>query len=195
LRPASFHLGVVRRHPVDETIDPLFETLRRYGWGPMPLTVQGLNIMARDEGLTAAIVDWPDEQPDWLKGVCDRMTIVTLHASMGPAEAAASAAIGSAACFAVTADPAIWVPSLASWIALQSQRLALQRREREQRGTLADARAISAAVGLLAERNKVTIDQAFATLRNTARGQRKRLEIAANDILDAHKEAIGQPPA
>jgi hypothetical protein len=188
------NIGVVRRQSVDEAVDPLYESLRRFGWTPLTLTVQSLNIMARDEGLTAAVVDWPEDQPDWLRGVCDRMAVVTLHPHLGLPEAAAAAGVGAVASFTGEVSPEVWVPSLANWVALQMQRLATLRREREQRGTLADARAISAAVGLLAQRNQVTIDQAFATLRNQARGQRKRLEVAANEVLDAHKDAVGRSP-
>lgn len=186
------NIGVVRRTSVDEDQDPLFEVLRRFGWQPQALTVQSLNIAAREDALAGAVVEWPDEQPDWLKGVCDRMAVVTLHTGLNPEDARTASSVGVVACFDGGLDPGAWVPSLAPWVAMQTQRLATLRREREQRGTLADARAISAAVGLLAQRHQTTIDQAFATLRNQARAQRKRLEVAANEILDAHKDAIGR---
>lgn len=187
------NIGVVRHPSPEHAHEALLDTLRRLGWNPTSLSVQELNLAAREDGLPAAIVGWPDDQPDWLRAVCDRMAVVTLHRPLGSDGIAAAAQVGAIAAFDAAADAAAWAPSLPIWVALQSQRIAALRRDKEQRGSLADARTISAAVGMIAQRHGLTIDQAFAQLRNQARAQRKRLEIAAADILDAHKDSLGRP--
>ena len=186
------NIGVVRQPSPDHPPDALLDTLRRLGWEPAVLSVQDLNLAAREAALAVAVVDWPDDQPDWLRSICERMAVVTLHAPLGSEGVAASAQVGAIAAFDASTAPVAWVPSLPIWVATQSQRIAAARREREQRGSISDARTISAAVGMLAQRHGVTIDQAFAQLRNQARAQRKRLELAASDILEAHKGSLAR---
>ncbi|MBS0341215.1 MAG: response regulator [Proteobacteria bacterium] len=56
-------------------------------------------------------------------------------------------------------------------------------REDKLLGALADSREISAAVGMLAERHRWSIDEAFSALRVMARSESRRVIDVANEVI------------
>lgn len=192
----AFHL----RRPTEELIDHGASALQRLpGWNAIPIACLQEVLRPGDRPFAALVCEWMPEHEGVLPRVCARLPTVLLAASPGPTQAQQALALGACALLNIGADPACWMPSLPLWIAQHAQqgrRRSAPAREQEPRGqALQESRTISAAVGMLAERDRLTIDQAFAQLRDQARSSRRRLEQTAAEVLAAHRSRlIGAAP-
>lgn len=186
-------LGMVLRPPVQSALAG-HGYLASLGWHVRPL--EGLEQALDPDTLplaTPLVAEWQPEGEALLAKVCQHRPTVLLSRSPSPDQARQALGLGASALLDLGADPAWWAASLPLWMAQHAERRAARQRDAEQRQAIADARSISAAVGLIAERENISIDQAFALLRNGARSQRRRLELAAADEIAAHKRRVIHP--
>ncbi len=183
-------LGLVLRQPA-QTVLAQHDYLANLGWQVKPLS--GLEEALDPDSLpgsTPLVAEWLDDGDEMLARVCHHRPTVLLSRAPCPEKAQQAMGIGASALLDMSADPAWWAASLPLWMAQHAERRAARQRDHEQRQAIADARSISAAVGLIAERAHLSIDQAFAQLRSTARSQRRRLELAAADEIAAHRRRV-----
>lgn len=73
--------------------------------------------------------------------------------------------------------------SLPLWVQRHRESSALRMAEADLLAALLSSRRISSAVGMLAERHGISIDEAFNRLRNQARANRQRTEELAKSIV------------
>ena len=187
-------LGLVLMQPAQSVLAG-HGYLASLGWQVRPL--DGLEQALDPQALppdTPLVAEWQADGDELLARVCRHRPTVLLSRSPGPVQARQALGIGASALLDMAADPAWWAASLPLWIAQHAERRAARERDFEQRRAISDARSISAAVGLIAERENVSIDQAFGLLRTSARSQRRRLEQAAADEIAAHKRRVVLPP-
>lgn len=77
------------------------------------------------------------------------------------------------------------IPAIEAAMARASEIWALRQTEQQLQNALNENREVSMAVGLLMERRRISRQQAFETLRGTARTQRRKIGEVAGDIVSA----------
>ena len=103
----------------------------------------------------------------------------------GPAEIVAQASAQGALGYLVKPlDIQQILPSIAAALARASDIRKLQDSETQLSHALAGTREISMAAGILMERARLDHDEAFETLRNYARTQRRKVQDVAKDLIN-----------
>jgi len=90
--------------------------------------------------------------------------------------------IGAMALLPEDANPAALAASLRLWVDRDREMKALRASELRLQDALLDARCVSHAVGMMAERHNVPVATAFQLLRSQARAARKRIEEFAKEV-------------
>jgi AmiR/NasT family two-component response regulator len=90
--------------------------------------------------------------------------------------------IGAMALLPDDVDSATLAASLRLWVERGREIKALRTSESHLQNALISARCISHATGVLAERHKISVNEAFLLLRSQAREARKRIEEIASEI-------------
>lgn len=90
-----------------------------------------------------------------------------------------AAELGAMALLTTPLDLTLLLASLRLWLAHHRERTASRVEKSGLRDAVLNSRRISAAVGILAERHGISLEQAFDILRSSARANRERIDAAA----------------
>jgi response regulator NasT len=96
-----------------------------------------------------------------------------------------AARIGAMAYLVKTGNPHHYLPAIHTALARSEELRELRRREAQLSNALQQTRAVSAAMGVMMERSRLSREQAFERLRNLARAQRRRLSDVAEQFLSS----------
>ncbi len=91
--------------------------------------------------------------------------------------------IGAMALLSEDVDPEGLCASLRLWVARDQEMKALRNSETRLQNALTTSRCVSHAVGMLAERHQLPVNEAFQLLRSHARLARKRIVDLAKEII------------
>jgi AmiR/NasT family two-component response regulator len=112
-----------------------------------------------------------------------RIPVVMLTAETAPRQPALHEDLRAAALLPHPVQTAALLANLPLWVQRHREALSLRANEADLMAALLSSRRISSAVGMLAERHGISIDEAFNRLRNRARANRQRTEELARGII------------
>jgi two-component system, response regulator PdtaR len=118
-----------------------------------------------------------------LQRVVAVMPLVLLARDITPAHQHLGLCVGAMALLPANVDGKALSTSLRLWVARDKELKALREAESKLRDALSETRSVCHAVGVLAERHQLPLNEAFQMLRGHARGARKRMTDLARDIL------------
>ena len=115
-----------------------------------------------------------------------RIPVVLLTSQSEPWPSALGEDLRAVALLPHPVQTASLLASLPLWVQRHRESNALRIAEADLLAALLASRRISSAVGMLAERHGISIDEAFNRLRNQARANRQRTEELALGIVSGH---------
>jgi response regulator NasT len=116
-----------------------------------------------------------------------RLPLALITPGSAPWPAALDAGVSAVALLPLPLESAWLLLNLPLWAQRHREARTLRRTESELLEALQSGRRISNAVGMLAERHGITVDEAFNRLRNQARASRQRTEELAQGILSGEE--------
>jgi AmiR/NasT family two-component response regulator len=118
-----------------------------------------------------------------LKSMASNVPIVLITKEVNPQRQQLCQRIGGMALLSHNVDVQALTTSLMLWVERDREMKALRSSELRLQEALAKARCVSHAVGVLAERHGISVNDAFQLLRTQARGARRRIEDVAQEVM------------